>query len=839
MSPQQGLVRILTSLLNLGHKIGLLDESFRKVLPDSLLVRLLIQSCLLSAAAVVQANTGSTQPLLEPLVGSTLNLTVLDSLAQTYTPAAPHNHPAGEVRQAVMRALDLLRKIIAAEPAESLILDQVDRAFRAVLDTSTHRIDPWIAGFAHRRLEYLRSRPEVRFRLGVYGWVDGPILGKPGPTSGALLHAPSHPQALAAVILRDKYISEALEDPAPPGGRNLWSMQLESRRIRLAEEMAEEVRLGSHIYEVLGRRVEQAFDSVIAVDALRLAYPLRPGQPDRGVVCHGADALNDILQNPAPKVAATPAQRDDLTLLSDALDAYGDLLVAEAVHQVVTRRADIAGAAMDAAAGLTAPPTLDFVETPISGESLNTTVISAIQFVTSVTDADPKGSPTKIADASVAAAVEALLGAANTWTWQSGANSATLADLGLEPIDTVVLSDDLLNAMMRLRLGAAANDPLDGNGSTLHRRARALVRSLGSQQLLLRSIAPLDEDADAAAATKAADQQILAELAARYAVLRNSAQAMVAEMTAAHAANDPAQLAQALFRGLRWGVTPMVTLAEQSALFAALFDNVAPDDADLLPRLVLSAQDSLKKRLDAAPAVGSKDPVSRSIAELAAPEGQIAVLSRVSGATLAAKSQIRTYAADTSLDEDWLAVNAAVRPYMARLEALQLEAAPQFTAWSTAPDDHWQTAALTNLQARREQPGGGDRRLTLPRFVAAYTPGNLWNAEWLAAGLIDSWGEVIPTIKRTTTAAFGFNAPAARPPQAILLAVPPDLDADFGAELTTPKLIDIVDETRELSHARALDAEQAGIYLAAVPMAMFQGEGSTGVHLDKGTTFPD
>ena len=66
----------------------------------------------------------------------------------------------------------------------------------------------------------------------------------------------------------------------------------------------------------------------------------------------------------------------------------------------------------------------------------------------------------------------------------------------------------------------------------------------------------------------------------------------------------------------------------------------------------------------------------------------------------------------------------------------------------------------------------------MPRFVAAYTTGDVWQAavgagSMVAVGLVDSWAKAVPQRAQRTTAVFGFNAPAARPPQAILLAEPP------------------------------------------------------------------
>jgi hypothetical protein len=149
---------------------------------------------------------------------------------------------------------------------------------------------------------------------------------------------------------------------------------------------------------------------------------------------------------------------------------------------------------------------------------------------------------------------------------------------------------------------------------------------------------------------------------------------------------------------------------------------------------------------------------------------------------------------------------------------------------------------LAALRQRRLQPGGNDPRLVMPRFVVAYTTGNVWRGDGadppVAVGLIDSWSEAVPHAGQRTTAAFGFNAPAARPPQAILLAVPADLTAGYGVQLGTTDLVNILEETRELAHARAAGAEELGTYLAAIPTTMFDATGPTGIRLDPSTTFP-
>lgn len=870
-SVERSFAQLLKTLLTFGFRYDHVMEQWRGVLPDSLLVRLLLHSGVLSAAAVVQVNGGPPAPLRELLVGDTQVRTLLETLTEQYNPVEPHNHPAGEVRLEVLNGMQRLFRI-AEQPADAGVMSEIERAFRSTLDTAMHRVDPWIVGMAARRLEYLRDQPESRFRLGVYGWVDGPIRGDPGPTGGGLIHAPSYAQALTAAILRDKHISEQREVPAPADGRHLWSMQLESERIRLAEELAEEVRLGSHIYEAFGRHVERVvgvrtpLGSVIEgtsrVDALRTTYPMKKDQPDRGRVCHGIEALAGLLDGGAAPVLITPEQRDELRLLREVLDAYGDLLVAEAVHQVVGGHAELAGAAMDAAAGLGRPPTLDFTETPLAGDGLSTAVLCAIPYRRSVdpgAEASAANPPGRLADASVAAALEDILGAADTWTWRwvgddGDIRSTTLGQLGLEPIDTLALSPGLLDDLARAALNLDVEVQVQGSGRQLHGLAREIVRAFGSQPTYLRDVSSTTGTIAEVAEIRSLDVAILEELRMRYVSLLSTARLMADELKDARAAHDPAALRQALFRALRWGVTPLSERDQFRTLCLVVTQGVFPEDPELVSGLAQKAEESLRERIAAAPPFNTTEPLARAIAELAAPEGQLPILSRIVAATLARIGRLNVDTPDAALDTEWLSVVASVRPRLAWIETLQLQALPThddavpafpgFASWSSSPGDPWLTAALSALRQRRLEAGGNDPRLVLPRLVAAYTTGNVWQGAAVGAnpdvavGLIDSWSEAVPRAGQRTTAVFGFNAPAARPPQAILLAVPPDLTAGFGAELDGAGLIQILEETRELAHARAANAEQLGTYLAAVPTTMFGGTGPTSVRLDPSTNFP-
>jgi len=66
---------------------------------------------------------------------------------------------------------------------------------------------------------------------------------------------------------------------------------------------------------------------------------------------------------------------------------------------------------------------------------------------------------------------------------------------------------------------------------------------------------------------------------------------------------------------------------------------------------------------------------------------------------------------------------------------------------------------------------------------------------------VDEWSESIPATQETTGLGFHFDAPGARPPQSILLAVPADPAAE---NWTLDGLVDVVNEAMSLARLRAV-----------------------------------
>jgi hypothetical protein len=101
-------------------------------------------------------------------------------------------------------------------------------------------------------------------------------------------------------------------------------------------------------------------------------------------------------------------------------------------------------------------------------------------------------------------------------------------------------------------------------------------------------------------------------------------------------------------------------------------------------------------------------------------------------------------------------------------------------------------------------PPAPDQDLRGAVAVVAHAPAalaSLGPADALAGLFIDEWSEAVPADHETTGLGFHFDAPGARPPQTILLAVPPDATA---ANWTLDGLIDVVNEAMALARLRAV-----------------------------------
>jgi hypothetical protein len=94
--------------------------------------------------------------------------------------------------------------------------------------------------------------------------------------------------------------------------------------------------------------------------------------------------------------------------------------------------------------------------------------------------------------------------------------------------------------------------------------------------------------------------------------------------------------------------------------------------------------------------------------------------------------------------------------------------------------------AAPNMALALHAPGGLDA-------LAADTP--------IAGLLVDEWAEFVPDPFQTAAIGFHYDAPGARPPQSILLALPPRANQE---NWTFDDVVDVVHEARDLATLRAV-----------------------------------
>lgn len=917
-------------------------------LPDSLFIRLLVHAC---QTGYLWHRADAANVLLERL----LNVQQKEALKI-----------AAEIDKDEWRNKEedrVTQKLVFTSVIPEDIRRQWERAFTATLDSAAQRIDPWVTGFAWQRLKLNSGSARHNHRLGIYGWVDGPFNGVPGPTESGLLHAPSYNQALTALIMRDKFLSSGRSALVNNKGTNPWQMNITSKKVRLAEELAEEVRTGCHIYEVVGRHVENIIGKKQTVVALRTSpkYAMHPDRNDLNEVCNGKEALNGLL-NGDPDFIMLPQQAEALQLLKDSLDTYSDLLMADGVVQLINRQMDRAAESMDAHAGESRPPNFEFIRTPSSGYQLETLVVSAIPYI-SIESLAEKTHPIRLADPSVVAFIENKL--SNNWTWtaineddNSILGTVNLSELRFSPVDGLFLPDELMRELVRYqlklplvfitegqnrqwnsrdeadnitgtvwikelgklpeefaalnetkrsdlireKLGAAAVDRIeeilpddlhlwiakDENGKllgmadnnslgaipaekeVLHKNIRknlglskVMVKSPREHQLGQQLVAALgnrpasgrDLTQDKSAPVSV-DTEIYSELVSRYNALFDACKKIIGNLS--DPANDDIARAKFLREALPWGVIPKSDPANREALMASLLGLPLSQDTTSLADLAKQAADTLQKRLtssvDPATLVSAdkiKDPLpdhellkqlnipdgvsalARAIANLASPNAGIAILACWNKTAISNNTGVNTAQAE-DINDEWLTIMAAVRAKLAKLEALQLEMNEPFVTWTNSVNDPWRTGNDNIVQQNLEnRQTGSASKISMTRFVAAYGSNTTWAGEKIAVGLIDSFNEAVPMPQRKTMSAFGFNAPSARAPQAILLAVPPKPRQRLDATV----ILKIIEETRELAHARMAQLEDLGELQSLTPTMWWKLTGPGRVRLEPGPLY--
>lgn len=742
----------------------------------------------------------------------------------------------------------------------------LERALTQTLDLSTCRLDAWITSLATHKLENQRSSQPRGVFVGGFGYVenlrpDDPrqeVTAPPGETAPVFasdapaghVHAPSMAHAATAAVLRSAHLAH--------GGATgeLLAVDLSSARVRTAQWLIDGAREGQPLGALLGYRFERGLHDGaldVYIGAFRQLAPLVAGklsEVDGPVEAVAARNVVDGLrlqrmwqEDGIPFGTAedlpdegTPEHQKVLALLADlddAVDSVSDAVVAESVYQAVQGNLLRSGASLDAvAAGDVPPPELEVARTPRTGVGLTHRLVTMLD-----PTAEPVwvGAPRAAAEPALDAWVGDLLGdpsrvlvrAVCTDT-ETGAvvlaPELSLAQLGLCPLDVVFATD-----------GGA--DERDGE---LARRFRHLAERT--------HLAGLPDTVTVSVETgRHADWPLETLSLAEFAHLVRAVRRLVTQARPlapkdlslptdnAAPAGDVVNLdqrADAVRLALDTAVTTLtLLLAEEAPDPGAVADAIRALGAFGVQGAVPTARTLDGLRADAAAAlVDANERAARAaaLAQLTAPEGvaeavehHVARIRAVLGAEfpvlprfpLAAADELATAFADQDTllagEQDapllWLSRAARVRAGVGRFdEALrhaELLGAPEAVDLAVGQlpaglGERWVGLPLV----KGKQIAGGRVSLVVhhPRPVA---PGGA-----VCGLLLDEWAEVIPNTRELTGVVFQHDAPGARAPQSILLAVSPGGSFTWSLGALEAAVL----ETIELAKLRAVDTVSLG-----------------------------
>lgn len=562
------------------------------------------------------------------------------------------------------------------------------------------------------------------------------------------------------------------------------------------------------------------------------------------------DALQQYVAWPPPPaevfVMPPEAERrilaEELDRLADCYDAVADVLVAEAVHQNVLGNRERAGAALAALDRQERPARLDFVRTPRTGTSYAQRLVVLIG-----DDSYPPSWPTPIRD--VRSAAEPRL---NAWLARviGGPRRVRFAArLGAETLRRTVTFEQLELSPLAAVLAshrAGADSPSEFEDRVRHAFLAALPPEVRDRPLTLLDDPPAGSNANTVglgafraitrwayslitthrpmtAADLALPQDQVpelpddAELAGRADVLLTAYATARQQVDAALAATAPSdqRLLDALWTaasfGLDCAVPPPPMGADQPWSTADLQARLAKVAAAMAP--AMTAVEALDQAGPGGttPPVRAAHQVARIRALLGAEFPVLPLFRATDPVSLTASRADRNAlsAGDDLAAGDWLGRLALVRPEVARLA--RVRGGSELSHGDAVPRD------LAVLQLPHTP---GQRWLALPYArdaqgaevvppaqlaVVAHCSGALDFAAPLAGLFTDAWAETIPAREETTGLAFHHDAPGARAPQTMLLAVPP---AVVDPAWSVQKVLDTVAEARALARIRGVGPDR-------------------------------
>lgn len=676
------------------------------------------------------------------------------------------------------------------------------------------------------------------------------------PNDPGFLHAPSLDQAQTAALLRSGHLSKAKLN-----AQDAFAIDLSSRRLRVAEQLLDGVRQGQPLGALLGYRFERGLHergldryiqpfrqlaplvSSDAPPATASSEVITANRVVDGLALHQqwqAHLKNQAVMRLAPDapfVACVAALRE----LDDTVDALADAVVAEAAYQTVRGNTERAASTLQAIAhGEAPPPELAVARTPRSGIGLTHRVLWLL--AAPATTAASPGWPE--ASESPRAAAEPRL---NAWAAQllplpakvrfgvehlgdDGSVLARLelhlADLLLTPLDVVCMApgqpgapaNDLFELAVHVARSQLSNLPVAARlrvdarrragwaadefslAEALEVAARARQCLSGARAVDPRDLAPPHVSANGDVAADELEQRATdAEMALV------TARGKLSSLLGTPGDGAVASLRKAMLALQRFGFSgavPVAPLADEAANRVALTTQSRALLAESTRRLAALATQRSIAGADLMQRTASATARLRTV--LGPDFLALAPFTLVNGAELAASLA----ASNTLLDGDAM----AVYPWCQRMARVR-EGVGRMSATLHAAESV-QPAARPRLAVAQLPHVAGERWVGLPVLAGGSLPAGKLSLVVQAAdeldpshamvGLwLDDWVELVPNARENTGIAFQFNPPDACAPQAILIAVPPDLSKPW----TPWTLHRLLLETLELASLRAVDAE--------------------------------
>ncbi len=722
--------------------------------------------------------------------------------------------------------------------------DELSLLLSETLDLYANRYDAWVTSLATQRLATLRRHQPSGIHLGGFGWlinitaqprvpvaeppegVEGPLFDLSGD-AGAI-HAPSLQQAATAAVLRHADLGDRAEGLGE--GDTERRFDLTSASTRRALWLLEAVAQGQPLAAALGYRVERLLQDIGQADLiedLRRKYPLLVGETADTAETNISIPPHDVIDGIAFWRAVEEGTQDaeiPAAVIEDlkfGVDAVADLLVVEGVHHVLSGDHARAQATLTSLARGEAPPSdMRSVGAIRNGLAIPVQLgflVSGSASGSNEWEADrPRA---KVAPAAELIAQELLPAPSNcTFTVALADGTTTsvkLSDLKLCALDVICNAPAinqpgaLLEAQVLRGAGENATKVLPaGDGDAigwaaliaLARRIRTMLtgaRPLTVDDLTIGDKAPAPSSVEVANSAKAIRDELQKQLE------------VLAEAVAPLRAIIDQPANQAISAGDQETIKKSLGVFEEFGIDGSI---PAPnEDLRIGATRALPQAAAAASQLDVLKNLGATDVAPGAPVPPGLVDGPISRLAQLARATLGTAvviaplvdlpDELQGGKSATSDDEltDWIGELAAVRPGARALHSAWLGAE---ALNSNAPV---LTAAQLPLKEGESWLGGwsgAKQDWTPPVSVRrAWVMHRIGPNGGTARGLVaDSWLEEIPvTADETTGLAVNINASDARPPQSLLLAVPPN---PAVTNWTLGDLVTILLETLELVRFR-------------------------------------